>query len=65
MDKLSIYHDPYYYCIEYVCQSISDLDELILIKFNCRMDTYTQINHVPGTRFELVTRGFSVLCSTS
>lgn len=23
------------------------------------------MNHVPGTRFELVTRGFSVLCSTS
>lgn len=28
-----------------------------------RMDT--RLYHVPGTRFELVTRGFSVLCSTN
>ena len=48
---INMYVDPYLY-------------HLNLIK-SCRIDIPTQINHVPGTRFELVTRGFSVLCSTS
>lgn len=42
----------------YVCVMISTINE-----YNMYINPSKK--HVPGTRFELVTRGFSVLCSTS